>query len=62
MTNEPLNIGDMVVWCNPYKDNAEECCGVIVEITETDGDIYYNVDWFEHNRTPYHKEFLRKIS
>jgi hypothetical protein len=66
MTNEPLNIGDMVVWCTPYRpydDNAEKYCGVIVDIqTEADGEIVYNVDWFEHNKTPYRKEFLRKVS
>jgi Tfp pilus assembly protein PilZ len=64
MTNESLNIGDMVVWCNPLKTYVdEECCGVIVEVTtEADGEIVYNVDWFKHNRTSYRKEFLRKIS
>jgi hypothetical protein len=53
------------MWCNPYRpyDNAEECCGVIVEIrTETDGEFAYNVDWFEHGKTPYRKHNLRKIS
>ena len=56
----------MVVWCTPYRpydDNAEKYCGVIVDIqTEADGEIVYNVDWFEHNKTPYRKEFLRKVS
>jgi hypothetical protein len=65
MTNEFLSIGDIVMWCNPYRpyDNSEECCGVIVEITtETDGEFAYNVDWFEHGKTPYRKHNLRKIS
>jgi len=66
MTNESLNIGDMVMWFNPYRpydDSAEQCYGVIVEITtEADGEIVYNIDWFEHDRVPYRKHNLRKIS
>jgi len=66
MTNEFLNIGDLVMWCNPYRpynDTAEESYGIIVEIrTETDGEFAYNVDWFGHGKTPYRKHNLRKIS
>jgi len=64
MTNELLNIGDIVMWCNPHRTYVdEECCGVIVEVTtEADGEIVYNVDWFLHGKTPYRKHNLRKIS
>ena len=65
MTNELLNIGDLVLWCNPNKpfDVDENCCGVVVKIiTDTDGEIVYDVDWFGYSTTPYRKEFLMRIS
>jgi hypothetical protein len=60
-----FNIGDIVMWCNPYRpyDNTDKCYGVIVEIrTEADGGFVYKVDWFGHGETPYGKYNLRKIS
>jgi len=64
MTNEPLNIGDMVMWYDSvnFTSYDKPCYGVIISIETTNDETYYNVEWFGYKRRLYTEKSLRKIS